>query len=349
MAQLQKGDRINNYLLDECIGTGHFGEVWKARHHVFNEIVAIKIPTDPRYVRQLQHEGMAIHTLESPNIVRGIDLDPYANPPYLIMEYVNGPSLRQLIEENRQGLPIDTAVTILVGTLRALEAAHRANVIHRDIKPSNILIENGTDLPNITSEQVKVADFGVGYVTTITAETIMQSGSMDNEEAPDLAGTVVYMSPEQRDGKALDGRSDLYAVGVVAHEMLTGLLPQGTDMPGTIRSGIPKWMDELFARCYTRLEHRFNSATELLTFIQQHEHATSPPPPPPVPPAARVRREGTSLRCSQCGKAVTADDNFCIYCGNQIVEQLRRCPSCHAYAGSRDNFCIFCGADLRLQ
>ena len=86
MGQPQTGDRINNYLLDERIGTGSFGEVWKAHHHVFNEHVAIKIPTDTQYVRHLQREGMAIHGLRDPNIVRALDLDPYADPPYLIME-----------------------------------------------------------------------------------------------------------------------------------------------------------------------------------------------------------------------------------------------------------------------
>ena len=83
------------------MGAGSFGEVWRARHHVFGEFVAIKIPTDPKFVRNLQREGVAVHGLRHPNIVRAIDLDPYADPPYLVMEYVDGPSLRQVIALTR--------------------------------------------------------------------------------------------------------------------------------------------------------------------------------------------------------------------------------------------------------
>src|SRR5262245_52757573 len=92
--------RISEYVLDAQIGAGTFGEVWRARHHVWaDQLVAIKIPTDPQYVRNLQHEGAAIHGLQHPNIVRAIGFDPYADPAYLVMEYVPGVSLRQLITD----------------------------------------------------------------------------------------------------------------------------------------------------------------------------------------------------------------------------------------------------------
>ena len=86
MGSLQEGDRISNYILEARLGAGSFGEVWRARHHVFGDIVAIKIPTDTQYVRNLQREGVAVHGLQHPNIVRAIDLDPYADPPYYVME-----------------------------------------------------------------------------------------------------------------------------------------------------------------------------------------------------------------------------------------------------------------------
>jgi serine/threonine protein kinase len=86
---------------------GSFGEVWRARHHIFNELVAIKIPTDSQYVRHLQQEGMAIHGLAHANIVRAIDLDPYADPPYLIMEYVTEHRSSSTSSSNREGLPVD--------------------------------------------------------------------------------------------------------------------------------------------------------------------------------------------------------------------------------------------------
>ncbi|MCH7719566.1 MAG: protein kinase, partial [Planctomycetes bacterium] len=106
MSVPKTGDRISNYILEAPVGAGSFGQVWRARHHMFDEVVAIKIPTDSQYVRNLQREGVAVHGLRHPNIVRAIDLDPYADPPYFIMEYVDGPSLRQALEAHPDGLPI---------------------------------------------------------------------------------------------------------------------------------------------------------------------------------------------------------------------------------------------------
>src|SRR5256885_15801925 len=95
-----QNQRISEYLLDAKVGGGTFGEVWRARHHVWHDqLVAIKIPTDMQYVRNLQREGAAIHGLVHPNIVRAMGFDPYADPPYLVMEYVPGSSLRPLISK----------------------------------------------------------------------------------------------------------------------------------------------------------------------------------------------------------------------------------------------------------
>src|ERR1700722_20531832 len=96
------GQRISEYVLDAKVGGGAFGEVWKAHHHVWvDQLVAIKIPTDPQYLRSLQREGAAIHGLLHPNIVRAIGFDPYATPPYLTMEYIPGTSLRPLVAHRR--------------------------------------------------------------------------------------------------------------------------------------------------------------------------------------------------------------------------------------------------------
>jgi serine/threonine-protein kinase len=142
MTALREGDRISNYLLEARVGAGSFGEVWRARHHVFGDIVAVKVPTDAQYVRNLQREGVAIHGLKHPNIVRAIDLDPYSDPPYLVMEYVEGPSLRQIIDKYRAGLPVLAAATIMRGMLCALAKAHENGLVHRDVKPANVLLNH---------------------------------------------------------------------------------------------------------------------------------------------------------------------------------------------------------------
>ncbi len=347
MNRPKAGDRINNYLLDEQVGSGSFSEVWKAHHHVFNDLVAVKIPNDPQYVRYLQRDGVAIHGLRHPNIVRAIDLDPYADPPYLIMEYVDGPSLRELIERHPQGLPTDAALAILSGVLSALEAAHAGRLIHRDIKPANIMIAGGDDLTNLTPDRVKVADFGLGRQDQSSVTAMLQSGSIAVDDGRRLSGTLAYMAPEQREGRGVDERTDLYAAGVVLHEMLTGSLPHGADPPSSIRSDLPRWIDELFQRCYTHRDRRFATAGDMRAFLDGHwtRLTGSPPPLPAGGPA--VPRAGERILCPACHGAVNVDDQFCIHCGRQLVAHVPRCPTCHAFVARTDNFCILCGTDLR--
>src|SRR5690242_18587337 len=135
----QANQRISEYVLDQRVGAGTFGEVWRAHHHVWvDQLVAVKIPTDPQYVHNLQREGVAIHGLVHPNIAPALGLDPSADPAYLVTEYVPGTSLRPLIRDRK--LSADDAVAILRQILAGLQCAHAAGITHRDIKPENILI-----------------------------------------------------------------------------------------------------------------------------------------------------------------------------------------------------------------
>src|SRR3954454_23657428 len=134
-----QNQRISEYVLDAKLGGGTFGEVWRARQHAWGgQLVAIKTPTDTHYVRALQREGVAIHGLMHPNIVRAIGFDPYADPPYLTMEYVPGNNLRNLISS--RSLKADDAVAIMMQVLAGLKYAHANGLVHRDIKPENILV-----------------------------------------------------------------------------------------------------------------------------------------------------------------------------------------------------------------
>lgn len=344
MSQVQAGQRINNYLLEEPLGTGSFGQVWRARHHIFDKTVAIKIPTDPEYVNNLRREGVTIHGLRHANIVRALDMDPYDDPPYLIMEYVNGPSLRQVLEKHPQGLPAPVVIRMLRGVLTALSFAHDAGVIHRDVKPANILLNIPLDeIAEVSSENVKVTDFGLGRAGGVTTASIMQSGSMLTKEGKDVAGTLAYMSPEQKEGGPADGRSDIYSCGVVLYELLTGERPQGSDMPSQSRGDVPKYLDDVFARCYTRLDRRFASAALALDALN---HESAPPPPPRSVPTEDSPAPGGVLQCPSCHKTIHRDDQYCIYCGKQLVEVVPRCPSCRGFVHHTDKYCIFCGAEI---
>ncbi|HEY8746490.1 MAG TPA: protein kinase, partial [Tepidisphaeraceae bacterium] len=260
--------------------------VWRAHHHVWtDQLVAVKLPTDLRYVRNLQKQGIAVHNIIHPNVVRAIGCDPYADPPYLTMEYVPGTSLRPLISDKT--LTISEAVAVMGHVLSGLKCAHERGLLHLDIKPENILIHerafnDGFGLDGI----VKITDFGVGAAAATTAaESIVFSDSLKSSDGRNLVGTLAYIAPEQRDGGSPDQTADLYACGVVLYEMLTGERPAGTDLPSDVNPAVPKYLDEIFRRAYSRRDKRFTCADDFLKTLSAGESTVpkrSPMPRPPI-------------------------------------------------------------------
>ena len=355
--------RISEYVLDERIGGGTFGEVWRAHHHVWtDQFVAMKIPTDPQYVRNLQQEGAAIHGLMHANIVRAMGFDPYSEPPYLTMEFVPGTSLRPLIQKK---LPPSDVVAIMRQVLAGLSHAHTHGIIHRDVKPENILVHERAMHEGFSADGVvKVTDFGLGRAATKTAVgSIMYSQDM-SKESGQIAGTLDYMAPEQRSGGDLDARADLYACGVMMFELLTGERPAGTDLPSEINPSVPKYLDEVFKKSYARLDKRYASADEFLRALS----VVSPPPlgksafmPPPlggskVPPLPPNKgdlggyftpiTDGGRIVCQKCRQGVEKGDQFCMHCGVRLAPVVRRCKKCGAYPDAADRYCMFCGETL---
>lgn len=347
----EPGVRVSEYLLENCLGVGTFGEVWQARHHIWErERVAIKLPTEPEYVRYLQREGVMVHGLRHANIVRVIGLDPFAEIPYLVMELVRGPSLRDVLREHPSGIAVPAAVTVLRGMLGGVAAAHAANVLHRDIKPGNVLLNlDGRPLSAVAPDDVKLSDFGLGLRDESALRTLAQSASLARDDA--LVGTLAYMAPEVRDGggRKPDPRSDLYSVGVVFFEMLTGDRPAGAELPGTIRADVPAALDEIFRRLYARHDRRYGSAAEVAADLERASSAAARPGlvpavparvPPPLPEHARLPR------CPGCRSRVRPGEQFCTQCGMQVARQVRRCTDCGAYPSPEDRYCILCGTEL---
>ena len=352
--------RVGEYVLDQKIGAGAFGEVWRARHHVWaDQLVAVKIPTDPQYLRNLQQEGNAVHGLNHPNIVKAIGFDPYAATPYLAMEYVPGTSLRPLIAQRT--LAISDAVLILRQVLAGLGYAHANGIIHRDVKPENVLVDDRAfSTPPArgfaTDGCVKVTDFGLGKAANnAAAGSIAYSASLNDAAGREIAGSLDYMAPEQRKGDPVDARADLYACGVILYELLTGEKPAGTDVPSDLNPAVPKTLDEVFRRSYARLDRRYRSAEEMIQAlpvaapsIATPRPSAAPRPAPPAVPSftAPAMERSQPLACPRCGGTIDPGDQFCMHCGVQVAAVIRRCRACGGYPGPGDKYCIFCGQGL---
>ncbi len=282
--------QIGRYRLLEEVGRGGFGYVFRAEHVDLGMVRAVKVATDQEFTRQLRREGVVLARLRHPRIVEVYEADFSHDPPYIVMEYVEGGDLRKLLE--RGPVPVERAVQIMLDVLEALEHAHSEGVIHRDIKPSNILLDS--------DGRAKVSDFGLGRIIEEASMSAAGGRSLLNgsEAASGLiSGTLRYMSPEQLDPRLLEGGKldhggDLYSLGLVFYEMVTGELPTGIRpaMPSERREDVPSEVDEVIARCLAgRREARYESASavaEALSAIQQK------------PATARQPREEEAQRLS---------------------------------------------------
>lgn len=228
------GQRVGNYELRARLGRGSMGEVWRAEGP--DGPVAVKLALRPSFVRHLRQEGLLLAKVEHSHVARFISADLNHEPPYLVTELVAGQPLRV---QCRGKLPPSNVVLLCDQLLGGLQAIHDAGVLHLDLKPENVIVQPGGG--------VKIVDLGLGRATTRFMEEVYLSVSLVSR-APPVAGTLAYMSPEQRKGRELGPRSDLFAFGILLHELLTGELPE----PGVAVSDrrpelAPRW-DVVIAR-----------------------------------------------------------------------------------------------------
>ena len=211
----------NRYEIIEKIGSGGMATVYKAKCHVLNRYVAIKIlrdefTTDEEFIKRFEVEAQSAASITHPNIVSVYDVGVDGNLYYIVMELVKGKTLKEIIVEEKGPLPWKWSVNIAIQIASALEIAHKNNIIHRDIKPHNIIItEDGV---------AKVTDFGIAKA--VSNSTITAFGT--------TIGSVHYFSPEHARGGFTDAKSDLYSLGVVMYEMLTGRVPFDADTPVSV-------------------------------------------------------------------------------------------------------------------
>jgi serine/threonine-protein kinase len=211
----------NRYALGEMIGTGGMADVYIGDDTRLNRKVAIKVlrrdlARDPSFVARFKKEALAAGGLNHSGIVAVYDSGDENNSPYIVMELISGQTLRQVMQ---QGLiPQGRALEIIEGILQALEYSHKEGIVHRDIKPGNIMITDSGD--------IKVMDFGIARATDDIGATMTNTWN--------VIGTAQYLSPEQATGELADGRSDLYSLGCLMYELLTGRPPFTGDTPVSI-------------------------------------------------------------------------------------------------------------------
>lgn len=256
----------NRYEIIEKIGNGGMATVYKARCNVLNRYVAVKIlrdefTTDQEFVRRFNTEAQSAASITHPNIVSVYDVGKEGDLYYIVMELIKGKTLKEIIIEDG-ALPWKWSLNIAIQIASALETAHRNNIIHRDIKPHNIIItEDGI---------AKVTDFGIAKA--VSNSTITAFGT--------TIGSVHYFSPEHARGGLTDAKSDLYSLGVVMYEMLTGRVPFDADTPVSValkhmqeepmepiklNPNIPMAINKIIIKAMQKdVNLRYNSASEML-------------------------------------------------------------------------------------
>jgi predicted Ser/Thr protein kinase len=276
------GQVLGGCRIDEVIGRGGMGVVYKATQLSLNRPVAIKVLPEevcgqPQFVERFKREVDILSRLSHPNIVTVFERGEIDGRLYVIMEYVQGASLREVMRKGP--LPATEALSIVRGVLAALEHAHAKGIIHRDIKPENVLVAPGGI--------VKVADFGLSRL-------LEQDGATRLTHTQLLLGTFEYMAPEQREkAKEADERADIYATGVVLYEMLAGELPIGhfaalsRKRPKECDSRIDEIVERSLAKSpEDRYQHASDMGAAVSRVLSVPLAAAAVPGPAPAPPAA---------------------------------------------------------------
>jgi serine/threonine protein kinase len=280
-------DTISGYRLEKLVGMGGMGEVHRAVQLSLNRPVAVKLlnpelAKDPSFVARFQKEAAALAALSHPNIVSIVDKGKADDTYYLVMEFVDGPSLRELMRSPL--LSPQDSLKMMLEICRAVDYAHNRGVIHRDLKPENILFDKQA------GSIAKVTDFGLAsFLDDASARFALTSTHVS-------MGTLSYMAPEQRvDAKNADARADIFSLGVILYELLTGEVPMGTfDPPSKRKPGIDVRLDDIVGRCLKPdPNERYATVAALAADLEPMVPGVSSQAPKPI---TRLQRFGLGVR-----------------------------------------------------
>jgi len=337
--------RIAGYELIDVLGRGGMGVVYEGRQISLGRRVAVKflMPTladSPEFVERFQREAAVLARVSHPNVVTIYERGTTGAGVYFIMEYVEGPGggapvdLRSVLQSRR--LTEAEVLRLGVQIVKALGFAHQMGIVHRDVKPGNVMLDR--------HGHAKVADFGIALL-----ESELPGAEVAGPSQP--LGTLDYMAPEQRLNSSLvDARADVYSVGVMLYEMLTGILPRGAWLrPSAMQPTLnPRWDELLRQMLQPDVRQR---AKDLHHVAEQLEAMQLQSLLPVVAGADRDsafvlqpdRGVPAELSCGDCGAVVRADVRFCPVCR---LSQWLECPGCQLQLHSRLHFCTACGTSI---
>ena len=269
------GTQVGHYRIERLLGSGGMGEVYVADDLKLGRRVALKVLSsdlvgDPHRRERFEREARAAAALNHPNIVTIHSVEEADGIPFLTLELLDGKTLSEIVPSG--GLPLDRLLTLAIPLTDAVGAAHQAGITHRDLKPGNVMV---------TSDgRVKVLDFGLAKVkedVRANADTVIPTATLTGEGR--IVGTVMYMSPEQAEGKPVDQRSDVFSLGIILYEMATGVRPFAGDTQMSIlsaimkdtpkpiteaRVGLPRELSKIVSRCLAKdPEDRYQAAKDL--------------------------------------------------------------------------------------
>lgn len=292
------GQEFSNYKIIGKLGAGGMATVYKAHELSLNRMVALKVLSprlseDTDFIKRFHREAQAAAQLNHPNIVHIYAIGEEEGFHYFAMEYLKGKALSSIKKEEGM-LPADRSLSIIKQVAAALGEAHKAGLVHRDIKPCNIMIDDAGN--------AKVTDFGIAYVADAKTK-LTQDGS--------IIGTPEYLSPEQCEGKTVDGRSDIYSLGVTLYEILTGKTPYEADTPvsmlmkivkgnfppiGQVNPAVPEPVQKIVEKMMqTDPQNRYANADELLKEVQEVEKVLTMPEIPAAAGAAIKQPEPAAV------------------------------------------------------
>jgi serine/threonine-protein kinase len=270
------GRKLGPYVISSPIGSGGMGEIYLARHTRLDRDVALKLlpshfTSDPQRLARFTQEARAVSALNHPNIITIFDVGHIEEIHFIATEYVEGQTLRQLVKTRLPGLRVSLEIGAQIAS--ALDAAHRAGIIHRDIKPENVMVR--------PDGFIKVLDFGLAKLI----EGEIDSGDAVRTTAGLVMGTPQYMSPEQARGKSVDTRTDIFSLGVVLYEMLTGRPPFVGDTPSdviaailmkepeplpSLAEAVPMELEQVISRALNKeLAGRYQNAADMLADLKR--------------------------------------------------------------------------------